>query len=164
MIRKRRNLVLLSAALLGLAAVLVVALTSSDVMGRLLRGTAGSRGSVAVTTFAGWSEQGAAHIQWQTDSETDIVGFLLYQSESDGASYEQLTQDPIPSQAPGGGGTYNFVNSEVVAGQTYFYKLESVDSLGTINEHGPISIMIYPISALPPNFGYRIFLPTISSD
>jgi hypothetical protein len=154
--------------LIGLVGTLILGLalpTSS--LGRLLRGSAGTRdtegrGTVEITVFSGWSEQAQAHIRWDTAVESGISGFFLCRSDDGQEPYQRLTAEMIPSTAPvGSGATYDFVDADVSAGETYYYKLEPVDNLGSLATHGPISVAIYPTSALPPRRPGRIFLPSI---
>jgi hypothetical protein len=162
--RKQRTLVMLALVVLGLAAVLIAGLASSTfLLGQLLRGTAGSLDTPSVTDFAGWSEQGTAHLHWDTESENGLLGFNLYRSPTDSGPYEPLTSEPIPNTgSEDAGASYDYSDLEVAEGETYYYKLEPVDSSGGIADYGPVSVTVFPISSLPPV--QRIFLPTVLAD
>jgi hypothetical protein len=47
----------------------------------------------------------------------------------------------VPSQAPGStqGASYSFDDTQVSAGQTWYYWLEDVDLNGAMSLHGPVS-------------------------
>ena len=49
----------------------------------------------------------------------------------------------MPSQAPGSGqgAGYEFQDTDVVAGETYWYWLEDVDLGGVASMHGPVSVV-----------------------
>jgi hypothetical protein len=82
-------------------------------------------------------------LEWQSVSELNNAGFNLYRTGS--ADTQPAPADLLaylPSQAPGGtaGAAYSFQDSNVVAGQTYWYWLEDVDLNGEATLHGPISV------------------------
>ena len=69
----------------------------------------------------------------------DNQGFNLYRS--DRSAGPQTCSGFVPSQAPGStqGFAYEWLDSDVVSGQTYFYWLESIDLAGATTMHGPVS-------------------------
>jgi hypothetical protein len=82
-------------------------------------------------------------VEWESISELNNAGFNLYRTGS--ADNQPAPADLLaylPSQAPGSttGATYGFQDSDVVAGQTYWYWLEDVDLSGATALHGPISV------------------------
>jgi len=83
----------------------------------------------------------AVTVHWETASEIDNLGFNVYRSESEKGPWDKLNADLIPSQVPPGspvGASYDFVDSKVEAGMTYFYMLEDIDLNGTATQHGPV--------------------------
>lgn len=80
-------------------------------------------------------------VTWETESELDTAGFYLYRSESEGGPYERITDQLIPaSPDPNTGGSYSFTDNDVVAGRTYYYELEDIETSGTATRHGPIVV------------------------
>jgi hypothetical protein len=81
------------------------------------------------------------HIQlsWETVSEMNNAGFNLYRSASPAGPEALLAY--VPSQAPGStqGASYSFDDTEVAAGETWYYWLEDVDLNGATALHGPVS-------------------------
>jgi hypothetical protein len=78
-------------------------------------------------------------VEWTTESEVDVAGFNLYRSESPAGPYVKVNDALIPGASdPLLGGKYTYTDTNVVTGQTYYYKLEDVDLDGTTTLHGPI--------------------------
>lgn len=95
--------------------------------------------AVTLTSFSALSQQDGVLVAWETASEVDNQGFNLYRSE-DPAGPQDLVAF-VPSQAPGSaqGFAYEWLDSNVVSGQTYYYWLESIDLAGATTMHGPVS-------------------------
>lgn len=78
---------------------------------------------------------------WATASETDVLGFNLWRGTTEAAPDTQINSDLIPSQSPGGGqgAIYEFADTTVQNGNTYYYWLDAVDMNGTTTRFGPVS-------------------------
>lgn len=72
-------------------------------------------------------------IRWSTETEVDTAGFNLYRSLSAGGPWEKINDRLIPGAPdPLLGGSYVFTDTEVIAGQTYWYELEEVETTGKV--------------------------------
>lgn len=96
---------------------------------------------VELTSFMAMQTDGQVLLTWTTWSETENLGFYLYRSTEKEANYSRLT----PNMIPGAGNTsethhYSYVDQNITAGETYYYKLADVDFKGKARFHGPISI------------------------
>lgn len=81
-------------------------------------------------------------VEWTTESEVDMAGFNLYRSDSPDGPYVKVNTAFIPGASdPLLGGKYAYTDTNVVAGQTYYYKLEDVELDGTTTLHGPIEVV-----------------------
>ena len=81
-------------------------------------------------------------VEWTTESEVDMAGFNLYRSESPDGPYVKVNAALIPGASdPLLGGKYAYTDTNVVAGRTYYYKLEDVELGGTTTLHGPIEVV-----------------------
>ena len=90
-------------------------------------------------------------VEWTTESEVDMAGFNLYRSESPDGPYVKVNTALIPGASdPILGGQYAYTDTNVVAGQTYYYKLEDVELDGATTLHGPIEVVAEAGS--PPAF------------
>ncbi len=112
-----------------------------------------AQGPAAVTlaSFAATPHGAGVTLQWETTSELDNQGFFVRRgTTSDVTLAARLTDDLIPSQAPGSveGFTYEWTDSEIEAGTTYYYWLEAVDIHGQSTLHGPVSATVQDPSAL----------------
>jgi hypothetical protein len=110
--------------------------------------------AVTLASFDVTPQDNAILVTWETASELDNVGFNLYRSETEEGPYVQLNETLIPPQFPGEvmGGYYEWPDTDVQPGVTYFYKLEDIDVKGVSTLHGPVSTMV--ISA-PAAVGLR---------
>ena len=79
-------------------------------------------------------------VEWTTASELNTAGFNLYRSDSSEGPFARLNEHLIPaSPDPLVGGSYVFTDTNVVAGRTYYYQLEDVETSGATTRHGPIA-------------------------
>ena len=114
--------------------------------------TAGRFAIVTVVLFLVWPLMATAQeptptasvvvVEWTTETEVDTAGFNLYRSESPDGPYIKTNHELIPgSSDPLLGGKYVYTDTNVVAGRTYYYKLEDVELDGTTTIHGPIEVV-----------------------
>ncbi len=81
-------------------------------------------------------------IFWTTGTEIDTEGFHILRSASPGGPYSRITPSMIGSTgSPYAGGRYSFVDTAVEDGESYYYKLEEVDSKGNIAQYGPVAVV-----------------------
>ncbi len=98
--------------------------------------------AVELARFEGWPEGQAIHVEWETVTEIDNLGFNLYRADAPDGPYIKLNEELIPSQAPGSpvGAVYVWLDDTVQAGQTYYYMLEDLDIYGHTTMHGPVEV------------------------
>jgi hypothetical protein len=98
---------------------------------------------VTLSSFAAHSVKGGVKLEWSTESETNCWGFYMLRSNSAGEDYEQVTGELIRGA---GNSTsrreYQWLDSHVEEGNTYFYKLQQLDINGNSQYYGPIQITI----------------------
>lgn len=81
------------------------------------------------------------NVEWTTASELNTAGFNLYRSATRDGPFTRINSQLIPhSPDPHMGGSYSYTDTNVVAGRTYFYQLEDVETGGATNHHGPIEV------------------------
>lgn len=95
--------------------------------------------AITLETFDATVQAGHVLVSWQTTAEINNAGFNLYRATYPAGPKTLLAF--IPSQSPGShqGADYEWVDSDVLFGQTYYYWLESVDLAGGLTMHGPVS-------------------------
>ncbi len=131
----------------GVFAVNTATLTHLD---QIDTNAANNSGSVGVLTlaqvarFEAFGEAGKVVVEWETASELDTAGFRLYRADVDGTPVP-VTDGLLPGllTAPQGG-VYRLVDFGAVAGGTYAYTLEEVESHGGRISHGPYTVTVQP--------------------
>ena len=101
----------------------------------------GALAAVTLVSFTATGGDGQVLIEWETASEINNIGFNLWRSTREMGDYVKLNDLLIPSQALGSviGASYSYMDTAVVGGTTYYYKLESIATDGSSELHGPIS-------------------------
>jgi len=89
--------------------------------------------AVTVTSFtAGWQGNQVV-LNWRTATELNNRGFNIFRSTSPSGSFQKINGTEIPAQMGAAliGASYSYVDPAVTSGQTYYYKLQSVENNGT---------------------------------
>jgi len=119
----------------------------NDIDGQSRWGLAWDRGAderdattaVELVSFTATGKDRSAVLEWETASELENLGFHLYRAESEAGAYTRITSRPIPGLGSSpAGARYNHLDSGLVNGVTYFYKLEDVETTGKTALHGPV--------------------------
>ncbi len=107
----------------------------------VLLGYARASASVTISSFKAQAQGAAIQLVWTTATEVDNAGFYVLRSNSASSGYAQITASLIPSKCVGcvTGASYSYTDSAIAAGQTYYYKLESVDTRGGRHQFGPVT-------------------------
>lgn len=79
-------------------------------------------------------------VQWTTATEINTAGFNLYRAERAEGPYTKINAQLIPASDALTGGKYQYEDTTVVAGKTYYYQLEDVEYGGATARHGPIVV------------------------
>jgi hypothetical protein len=80
-------------------------------------------------------------VEWTTASELSTAGFNLYRSYSKDGVYEKVNPELVPaSPDPLTGGSHTYLDEQVKAGTTYYYRLEEVELNGNAARYGPIEV------------------------
>jgi hypothetical protein len=123
-----------------------IAVGSSQISGDFPMGsTSGHPLPVEITSFSASPGYGQVILQWRTASETDNAGFKLFRATQSDGNYVQIASYQTDPQLEGQGtiatGTQYTYNDPVTYayGTVYFYKLESVDINGNVEEYGEIA-------------------------
>jgi hypothetical protein len=79
-------------------------------------------------------------LTWETGSETKNLGFHLYRASGERGKYERITASPIPGLGSSPeGARYQYRDTGLRNGVTYFYELEDIDTRGRTKLHGPVA-------------------------
>ena len=81
--------------------------------------------AIILAQFAGTAQ---IEIEWVTETEFETAGFNIYRGLTADGPFEQVNNRLLPSDGDAAhGANYSFIDSNVVAGQTYYYRLEEVE-------------------------------------
>jgi hypothetical protein len=80
-------------------------------------------------------------VEWSTASELNTAGFNLARGASQTGPFTRLNAEVIPaSPDPLVGGAYVYTDTQVAAGQTYYYQLEEVETTGDSSVQGVVAV------------------------
>lgn len=80
-------------------------------------------------------------VEWSTASELNTAGFNLYRGDTQDGPFTRINAELIPaSPDPLIGGSYVFTDTAVVAGRTYYYQLEDVETSGAATVQGVVEV------------------------
>jgi hypothetical protein len=83
--------------------------------------------------------QNAILLEWKTSYESRNLGFNVYRSTDPEQGFLKLNTEIIK---PAKSGEYRFVDNNVDAGHTYYYKIEDVSFDGKRTLHGPVAAQV----------------------
>jgi hypothetical protein len=87
-------------------------------------------------------------LRWTTASETNNLGFFVDRSVSSTGPWDRVNEELIPGAGVSGvPHQYVYRDRELAPGE-YWYELEDVSAAGTSNRHGPVSVVVTPLSKL----------------
>jgi hypothetical protein len=98
---------------------------------------------VTLTSFTATPTATQVKVAWQTGSEVDTAGFNVWRSASATGAYTKVNGAILPAQGSGvSGASYAWTDTNVSVGQTWYYKLEDIDTHGVSTLHGPVSATV----------------------
>jgi hypothetical protein len=104
--------------------------------------------AIALARFDATATASGVMLTWETVSEIDNQGFHVLRSGSTDVS--ATAQAFVPSLAPGSsqGASYEWLDTDVSLGSTYFYWLEDISTSGILTRHGPVRIELQTPTAV----------------
>ncbi len=101
-------------------------------------------------------DSASVRLEWETATELDHVMFVLSRADSENGDYQTLETFPAEGDAVSGA-KYDYTDTAVVPGMTYWYKLEDLD----VNDN--LSLAHAPLSARIPAEGEPTYTPTATA-
>ncbi len=110
---------------------------------------------VTLSSFTISIAQNAVVLNWITQSEVDVLGYEIQRASLKEGPYTTIAsyQDHPQLRSPGNSSAkreYRYEDEQVLAGQTYWYKLISHDLDGSHQTFGPISVSVKLSKELQP--------------
>jgi hypothetical protein len=109
-----------------------------------------AKAAVDLTSFEAIPEfeNGRIRVIWTTASEVNMLGFDLQRATQPGGEYQSIAWVP----ADGGivGAFYQYYDTDVENGHTYYYRLEAVETDESSEFYGPISATFAPTPTSTP--------------
>lgn len=101
---------------------------------------------VTLTSFtASFSESDNISIKWTTESENNLLGYLLYRNNNQNLeSALEICNGIITSSNNTVSHDYSFSDSEIEVNTEYYYWLQSLNNDGTGHFFGPIKVITVP--------------------
>jgi len=94
---------------------------------------------IGLSSFTAVPDNRKVVIEWTTETEINNAGFNLYRSESVDGAYVKINPVLIPAKGAGtSGASYQYEDNNVKNRNTYYYKLEDLDTSGISTMHGPV--------------------------
>jgi hypothetical protein len=94
---------------------------------------------IELSNFTAIPGDGEVTLMWRTESEIDTAGFNIYRGVIGSSEMTKLNDTLIPAKGTATSGSeYTYVDDDVRNGVIYIYKLEDVDTAGTVTEHKPV--------------------------
>jgi protocatechuate 3,4-dioxygenase beta subunit len=111
--------------------------------------------AISLASFTVRAQAQGNLVEWQTVLEWNTRSFQIYRSNTTDSSQAELVSTQA-ILAKGSGSSYQWLDNNAQAGQTYYYWLQETDTNGQTNRYGPATVQ-----GSPSNNGYQIFIPTV---
>ncbi|NOZ10995.1 MAG: hypothetical protein GXP09_08160 [Gammaproteobacteria bacterium] len=98
---------------------------------------------VSLASFMARTVDGGTQLEWRTTSQIGTLGFHLKRKDPDTGKYKRINDEILPAllNTPQGG-SYVFMDSGAVSGETYRYKLIEVEATGKKHRYGPFTVTV----------------------
>jgi len=94
---------------------------------------------VSLTELYAIGLDASVKVIWETEAEIDNEGFNIYRSLDANGDYTQINSSIISGLGTSmSGQSYNYLDSDIAGGNTYYYILESVEYDGKTRMFGPV--------------------------
>ncbi|MBN2088998.1 T9SS type A sorting domain-containing protein [candidate division KSB1 bacterium] len=99
-----------------------------------------NKDAVELSLFAGTVvDNQYVELNWETSYERDNFGFNIMRSMTRNGDYTRLNRSPIPANELM---KYQFTDKNIIAGMSYYYRLEDIEYSGRRTIHEPIEVQI----------------------
>jgi hypothetical protein len=103
---------------------------------------------VVLSSFTSLFSDGQVILKWRAEAQVSNIGWDVYRSEVENGEYQKVNSSRIGGEVNSDIPTdYQFIDTDVQEGKTYFYYIEDIDVLGNRNRSSIISLTI-PVSKI----------------
>ncbi len=109
---------------------------------------------VELSSFTAAAIEEGVVLQWQTQSESENLGFYVFRATAEEGLYTQITTELIAGAGSSSSAhQYRYVDRTGEPGQVYYYQIVDISSQGMKQWHGPVKVeLIKPkVSRLDQN-------------
>jgi hypothetical protein len=94
--------------------------------------------AVTLVSFVAYPGNQQVILEWETATEADMLGFFINRSEQPDGNYTQVSDLFFSQGTVISGLKYQYIDSNLTNGQTYYYKLEAIDYSYNSEFFGPV--------------------------
>jgi hypothetical protein len=89
-------------------------------------------------------------LHWTTQSESGLAGYYIYRGTNGTLAEAERINALIAPTNTSSEANYEFTDTDVVSGNTYYYWLQNMDLNGSSGFHGPISVVVNGGGSITP--------------
>ncbi len=109
------------------------------------------RAAVTLVSFVAYPGNQQVILEWETATEADMLGFYITRSEQPVGIYTQVSDLIFTQGSAISGMTYQYTDTNLSNGQTYYYKLEAIDYSYNSEFFGPVvAVPMQYTATIPP--------------
>jgi len=97
--------------------------------------------AVTLVSFDAYPGNQQVILEWETASEADMLGFYITRNNQPNGNYTRISPFIFTQGTTVSGLVYQYIDGNVINGQTYYYKLEAVDNTYNSEFFGPVSVI-----------------------
>jgi hypothetical protein len=121
-----------------------------------------AKGAVHLSRFETSGEDQQVRIVWSTDTELNTAGFYIQRSDSENGNYIRVSSFIFHQGDSITGADYEYIDSGLINGQVYWYRLEEIETNQNSIYYDPESAMPWDPS-IPTPSGTATNTPTTTS-
>ena len=100
------------------------------------------RGAVTLVYFDANPGNQQVILEWETASEVDMLGFYVRRSSQQSSGFTRISDFIFTQGSSVSGLVYQYVDSNLTNGQTFYYELEAVDNNYESEFFGPVLVTV----------------------
>jgi hypothetical protein len=119
--------------------------------------------AVTISSFDAKWQSGKVAVNWKTATELNNVGFNILRSTSPNGTFAKVNYTPTQCLGCLTGMSYSFIDSGVTPGQTYYYRLQSVNTSGVPETYSGTAVAAADATPTATATATRTRTPTVTA-